>query len=154
MTFTSTNRESSHQAYKETFQSLKVDDQLALLWHLYVKMGGSTRPANPEDTAPDSGEGLFNKVKEKFHQEQLQVMRDLLGGASTDITQEYHSLSNNTKLAFWYELARGMEESTIVQVPSDHQLSSEAQELISAVGALGFEDQYIFLRNSLLSDGA
>jgi hypothetical protein len=137
--------------YAELFRNLSIDNQLALLWYLYVKIGGSVRPGNPEGTAPDTSEGLFNKVKEKSHEEQLQIMRDLLTPSSTDIRREYDSLSNNTKLAFWYRLAQGMENSTIVPVPSDYQLSAQAKDLLSRLESIDFELQYNFLRDALLA---
>jgi hypothetical protein len=137
--------------YAELFRNLSIDNQLAVLWHLYVKMGGSERPGDPEGTAPDTSEGLFNKVKDKSHEEQLQIMRDLLTPSSTDIRQEYDALSNNTKLAFWYRLAQGMEKSMIVQVPSDFHPSAQAQELLSILEPVGFELQYVFLRDALLA---
>ncbi|MBW4630744.1 MAG: Orange carotenoid protein [Iphinoe sp. HA4291-MV1] len=143
---------SQPEVYSETFRSLNVDNKLGVLWFLYIKMGGSTRPQDPSGTAPDSSEPLFNKVKQKSHEEQLQVMRDLLTGADTDVTQEYNSLTNNTKLALWYQLAQGMENSEIIQVPSSYQLSPDAKKLLSLVEPIGFEQQYVFLRDSLLSD--
>ncbi|MEH2071462.1 MAG: orange carotenoid protein N-terminal domain-containing protein [Nostoc sp.] len=143
--------QSAPPEYAELFRNLSIDNQLALLWYLYVKMGSSTRPGNPEGTAPDTSEELFNQVKEKSHEEQLQIMRDLLTPSSTDIRREYDSLSNNTKLAFWYRLAQGMENSTIVPVPSDYQLSAQAKELLSMLEAVDFEVQYVFLRDALLA---
>ncbi|MGH2415218.1 MAG: orange carotenoid protein N-terminal domain-containing protein, partial [Microcystaceae cyanobacterium] len=69
---------------------------------------------------------------------------------STDITREYGSLTNNTKLALWYQLAQGMENSEVIQVPSSYQLSPDAKKLLSLVEPIGFEQQYVFLRDSLL----
>jgi hypothetical protein len=137
--------------YAEEFRNLSIDNQLALLWHLYGAMGGSTRPGDPEGTAPDTSEGLFKKVQGMSHEEQLQIMRDLLTPSSTDMRREYESLSNNTKLAFWYRLAQGMENSTVVTVPSDFQLSDQAKELLSRLEPVGFEIQYVFLRDALLA---
>ncbi|MBW4595093.1 MAG: Orange carotenoid protein [Brasilonema angustatum HA4187-MV1] len=137
--------------YAELFRNLSIDNQLAVLWYVYIKIGGSTRPGDPEGTAPDTSDELFNKVKEKSHEEQLQIMRDLLTPSSTDIRREYDSLSNNTKLAFWYRLAQGMENSTIVPVPSDYQLSAQAKELLSRLEPIDFELQYVFLRDALLA---
>ncbi|MBP5973709.1 Orange carotenoid protein [Brasilonema sp. CT11] len=137
--------------YAELFRNLSIDNQLAVLWYVYIKIGGSTRPGDPEGTAPDTSDELFNKVKGKSHEEQLQIMRDLLTPSSTDIRQEYDSLSNNTKLAFWYRLAQGMENYTIVPVPSDYQLSAQAKELLSMLEPVDFELQYVFLRNALLA---
>ena len=143
--------QSAPAQYAELFRNLSIDNQLAVLWQLYIKMGGSTRPQDPEGTAPDNSEGLFNKVKGKSHEEQLQIMRDLLTPSTTDIRREYDSLSNNTKLAFWYRLAQGMENSTIVPVPSDYQFSGQAKELLSRLEPIGFELQYVFLRDALLA---
>jgi hypothetical protein len=137
--------------YAELFRNLSIDNQLALLWYLYDKMGSSIDFGDPDGTAPDTSEGLFNKVKEKSHEEQLQIMRDLLTPSSTDIRKEYDSLSNNTKLAFWYRLAQGMENSTIVPVPSDYQLSEKAKELLSMLEPIDFELKYAFLRDALLA---
>lgn len=137
--------------YAELFRNLTINNQLALLGRIYVAVSGSMGSGNPDGTAPDTSEGLFSKVKEKSHEEQLQVMRDLLTPSSTDIRKEYEALSNNTKLAFWYRLAQGMENSTIVSVPTDFQLSDQAQELLSMLEPVGFEIQYIFLRDALLA---
>jgi hypothetical protein len=143
---------SQPEVYSQTFKSLSVDDKLAVLWYLYIKIGDSTKLEDPNDTAPDSSQGLFNKLKQKSHEEQLKVMRDLLTGADTDVTREYNSLTNNTKLALWYQLAQGMQNSEVIQVPSSYQLSPEAKKLLSLVEPIGFEQQYVFLRDSLLSD--
>jgi hypothetical protein len=137
--------------YAERFRNLSVDNQLALLWHLYTKMGGSERPGDPEGTAPDTSEGLFEKVKNKSQDEQLQIMRDLLTPNTSEIRQEYDALSNNTKLAFWYRLAQGMEGSTVVGVPGEFQLSAQGQELLADLEPVGFEIQYVFLRDALLA---
>jgi Orange carotenoid protein, N-terminal len=137
--------------YAEAFRNLSIDNQLALLWHLYGKVSGTMKPESPDGTAPDTSEGLFKKVEGMSHEEQLQVMRDLLTPSSTDIRQEYDTLSNNTKLAFWYRLAQGMESSTVVPVPSDFQMSEQAAELFSMLEPIDFEQQYVFLRDALLA---
>ncbi|WP_017655631.1 orange carotenoid protein N-terminal domain-containing protein [Fortiea contorta] len=44
-----------------------------------------------------------------------------------------------------------MENSTIVPVPSDYELSAQAKELWSRLEPVGFELQYVFLRDALLA---
>lgn len=145
----------ANQAAKhaESFKHLAVDDQLSVLWHVYGFICKESGMKEPDGTAPDTSDELFDKAKGLAQNEQLQLMRDLLKGADTDITREYNSLTNNTKLAFWYQLAQGMERSEIIQAPSDYQPSSDAQALVSALKPMGFEQQYVFMRDSLLSDG-
>jgi hypothetical protein len=138
----------------EAFRSLNVDDQLALLWFVYTKMGSSITPAAPGRAGIEIAEGLFNQVKDLSHDEQLQVQRDLLTNADTTISREYGSLSANTKLLFWYRLAQGMESATIVPMPPNYELSGQAKELLTAIEAADFEQQITFLRDSVEPTGA
>lgn len=139
--------------HAETFKQLTVDDQLAVLWYVYRYICSESGMKEPDGTAPDNSDELFNKAKGLSQDEQLQLMRDLLKGTNKDVAGEYQALTNNTKLAFWYQLAQGMERSEIIQAPSDYQLSSEGKTLLSGLEPIGFEQQFIFLRDSLLSDG-
>jgi len=125
MTFTQTNDDNINQALK-AIQSLDVDEQLALFWFVYTEMGSSITPAAPgaSTVGTDIAEGLFNQVKEMSHEQQLQVQRDLVNKASTEYTRMYGSMSDNTKLLFWYRLAQGMENSTIIPMPPGYKLSS------------------------------
>jgi hypothetical protein len=140
----------------QAFRSLNVDDQLALLWFVYTKMGDSITPAAPGSSAvgPEIAEGLFNQVKEMSHEEQLQVQRDLLTNADTMITREYGSMRANTKLLFWYRLAQGMESATIVPMPPNYEMSSQANDLLAALESADFEQQITFLRESVEPTGA
>jgi hypothetical protein len=139
--------------HADAFKRLSVDDQLAVLWSVYGFICSESGMKEPDGTAPDTADALFDRAKGLPQAEQLQLMRDILNGASTDLTNEYNALTNNTKLAFWYQLAQGMERSEIIQAPADYQLSSEANSLVAALKLIGFEQQFIFLRDSLLADG-
>jgi hypothetical protein len=138
----------------QAFRSLNVDEQLALLWFVYTKMGGSITPAAPGAAGDEIAQGLFEQVKDMSHEEQLQMQRDLLRGASTTISREYGSLSANTKLLFWYRLAQGMESETIVPMPPNYELSDESKSLIGALESVDFEQQITFLRSVVEPTGS
>lgn len=138
----------------KTFSDLSVDDKLALLWFVYTKMGDSITPAAPGAAGDDIAEGLYNQVKELSHQEQLEVQRNLFSGTDTLISREYGSLSDNTKLLFWYRLAQGMEDGTIVPMPENYELNSSAQQLLSQIEAMEFQQQITFLRESVSAAGS
>lgn len=152
---TTTNDATINQSL-QTWQSLGADEQLALFWFIYKDMGSSVTPAAPgASTASDQiAEGLFNQVKELSQEEQLQVQRDLIGGKSTLIDREYGSMSDTTKLLFWYRLAQGMESGDIVPMPPDYQLSSQAKELLGQVETIGFEQQITLFRDYVSPMGA
>ena len=86
------------------FKGLSVDEQLGLLWVLYDNMGRAITPAAPGAARLQFAEGLLADVKAMPHQNQLQFMRDLIAKKGTPLTRAYGVLSNNTKLAFWYQL--------------------------------------------------
>ncbi|MEO1378170.1 MAG: orange carotenoid protein N-terminal domain-containing protein [Cyanobacteria bacterium J06635_10] len=128
------------------FTALTIDDKLALLWFVYKKMGQSITPAAPGAAETEIAEGLYNQVKELSHQEQLEVQRNLFTGKDTLISREYGSLSDNTKLLFWYRLAQGMEAEVIIPMPENYELGNKAKELLGNLESMDFEQQITFLR--------
>jgi Orange carotenoid protein, N-terminal len=138
-----------HAPIVEAFQSLDVDQQLALFWFIYTEMGESITPAAPgASTASEPiAQGLFNQVKELSRDEQLQVQRDLVARQNSLISREYGALSDTTKLLFWYLLAVGMEQETIIPMPPDYQLSEQAQEVFNQIRQAEFEEQMTIFRD-------
>jgi hypothetical protein len=145
---------SSYDQGKEAFKGLSVDDQLGLLWFVYTKIGSSVTPAAPGAAGSEIAQGLFNQVKELSHEQQLQVQRDIASNADTLISREYGSLSPETKLAFWYFLAQGMENGTIIPVPPDYELPQEGKDLLARIESMDFQQQIDFLRGAVLPMGA
>ena len=99
-------------------------------------------------------EGLFNQVKELSHEEQLDVQRKIIESQSTTISREYGSLSENSKLYFWYRLAQGMEAGTIIPMPDNYEPSGGVTELLSQIESMEFEQQITLLRNAAIDGGA
>lgn len=133
----------------QAFQSLDVDQQLALFYFIYTEMGGSVTPAAPGAASASSpiAEGLLNQVKALSHEEQLQIQRDLITHENTLISREYGALSDSTKLLFWYYLAQGMEQNVISPMPSNYQLSEEAKRLFDQIVSLEFNQQITLFRD-------
>ena len=151
MTFTPI---SSYDQGKQALKGLNVDDQLGLLWFVYTKLGSSITPAAPGAAGSEIAQGLFNQVKELPHEQQLQVMRDIASNANTLISREYGSLSPETKLAFWYFLAQGMENGTIIPMPPDYELPQQGKNLLAQIESMEFNQQIDFLRGAVLPMGA
>lgn len=133
----------------QRFQRLDVDQQLALFWYIYTEMGESVTPAAPGASTASSevAQSLFEQVKQMSREEQLQTQRDLIQRKNTLIGREYGALSDTTKLLFWYLLAQGMEENTIIPMPENYQLSAEANNLLNDVKKLEFNQQITVFRD-------
>jgi Orange carotenoid protein, N-terminal len=150
----SSNLDTNLEQAFNAFGNLSVDDKLALLWFIYTKMGSSITPAAPGAAGDEIAEGLYKQVKELSHQEQLEVQRNLFEGKNTLISREYGSLSDNTKLLFWYRLAQGMDDGTIVPMPENYELSGTTEQLLSQIEAMEFQQQITFLRETVSAAGS
>lgn len=64
-------------------QRLATDDQLALLWFIYLEMGKSITPAAPGAARLQLAEGLLAQVKALDAEEQMGFMRDLIAKRNT-----------------------------------------------------------------------
>ena len=148
MTYTQTSNPTIRESV-QAWQKLDVDQQLALFWFIYEEMGDSITPAAPgaSTTSPEIAEGLFNQVRELSHEQQLQVQRDLINKVDSQISREYGSLSDTTKLLFWYLLAQGMDSGSVIPVPDDYQVSSEVNTLLEKIKQLPFEKQINLFRD-------
>ncbi|MBE9146528.1 orange carotenoid protein N-terminal domain-containing protein [Planktothrix mougeotii] len=152
MTFTPTQQDLEQALSK--FRGLDVDTQLAFLWFVYTKMGQSITPAAPGAAQTEIAEGLYNQVQALSFEEQLQAQRDFLESNDTQLSREYGSLSDNTKLLFWYRLAQGMDAKTIVPMPENYEFSQEGKALLGQLENMDFEQQITFLRQSVEPTGA
>jgi Orange carotenoid protein, N-terminal len=155
MTYTQTG-DPTIREHVQAWQKLDVDQQLALFWFIYKEMGSSITPAAPGASTASSeiAEGLFNQVKELSHEEQLQLQRDLINQADTQLSRQYGSLGDTTKLLFWYRLSQGMDNGTIIPVPSDYKLPSEAEALFNKIQVMPFEQQITLFRDYVGPMGA
>ena len=155
MTSTQTNDPTIRQ-HVTAFQALDVDTQLGLFWFIYKEMGSSITPAAPaaSTVSPEVAEGLFNQIKETSHEEQLEFQKDLINKADNEHTRMYGSMSDTTKLLFWYRLSQGMQNSIIGPVPAGYKLPSEAEELLNKIKELEFEQQITLFRDYVSPMGA
>lgn len=147
------NSEQNISRALSSYNNLTTDEKLALLWYVYTKMGTSVTPAAPGAASDEIAEGLFKQVKELSFEEQLDVQRKIIEKQDSLISREYGSLSENTKLYFWYRLAQGMEAGTIVPVPDGYEPTGGVTQLLSQVEAMDFEQQITFLRDAVVNAG-
>ncbi|MEM8780598.1 MAG: orange carotenoid protein N-terminal domain-containing protein [Cyanobacteria bacterium P01_G01_bin.49] len=158
MTYTVTNPVNFNNQGVDTssvtaqFQNLSTDDKLNLLWVAYTEIGHSITPTAPGAARLQFAKGLLNQVKQMSQTEQLQVMRDLVDQISTPITRAYGTLTDNTKLAFWNQLAKLIEAESVIPFPS-YQLSQEANSTLLAIQTLDLNQQITVLRNAVTKMG-
>ena len=135
------------------FKSLDVDEQLAVLWFAYTQMGHSIAPVATGPARLGLAAGLLNEIKLMSHQEQLEVVRDLVAQKNTQISRSYGVLSPNTKLAFWYELSELMLKEIVIPIPSEYQLSQQGTKALETLKEFDFSQQITFLRKAIVDMG-
>jgi len=134
-------------------RELTTDDQLGLLWTLYKNMGRAITPAAPGAARLQFAEGLIEQVKAMPHTLQLQFMRNLVENQNTPETRAYGVLTNNTKLAFWYQLAVLMDAGAVVPVPDYYKLSDAGLKLFGTISRLDFGQQITVMRQMVVAMG-
>ncbi|MHC5609557.1 MAG: orange carotenoid protein N-terminal domain-containing protein [Nostoc sp.] len=136
----------------ESFQRFDVDTQLALLWFGYLDLKDQLKPAPPQSVEVPA-KTLFDLFLDLSHEEQLQAQRDIVNGAANNVSQAYNALSPNAKLDVWLLLAQGMEDGTIIQVPSDYQLPAETDKFVALIKNLEFEQRINFMLSAVEAMG-
>ena len=136
----------------ESFQHFDVDTQLGLLWFGYLDLKEQLKPAPPQSVEVPA-KTLFDLFLDLSHEEQLQAQRDIINGAANNISQTYNSLSPNAKLDVWLMLSQGMEDGTIIPVPSDYQLPGETDEFVALIKNLEFEQRINFMLSAVEAMG-
>ncbi|MFN6559717.1 MAG: orange carotenoid protein N-terminal domain-containing protein [Nostoc sp. ChiSLP01] len=131
----------------ETFRRFDVDTQLGILWFGYLDIKDQLQPAPPESIEVP-GKAVFDQIQALSQEEQLQAQRDLLTGAN-DIGRGYKELIPNSRLVVWLLLSKGIENGTIIGVPSDYQLPSETDEFVAQIKQLDFEQRISFLLSAV-----
>jgi hypothetical protein len=132
----------------DTFKSFDVDTKLALLWYGYLDIKDQLQPAPPQSVEV-LGNVVYDQIQELSPEEQLQAQRDLLAGKATDMSNAYNALSPNAKLEVWLLLAQGMENGTVIQVPSDYELPSQTDEFTAKIKKLSLEQRISFMLQAI-----
>ena len=160
MTFTTSrissqlpNLNDSVPAVLALFNSLSTDEKLGVLWFIYEEMGGMVTPAATGAARLQFAEGLLSDVKALSANDQLAFMRNLITKERTPMTRAYGVLTNNTKLAFWYQLAELMKAGEVIGVPTNYKLSRDASDVYRRIVALEFGQQITILRQAVLAMG-
>ncbi|MEM1253236.1 MAG: orange carotenoid protein N-terminal domain-containing protein [Cyanobacteria bacterium P01_H01_bin.21] len=161
MTFTTANTLSQSTGLADSvsavftlFNRLSTDEKLGVLWFIYEEMGrGAVTPAATGAARLQFAEGLLEQVRALSPNEQLTFMRDLVNQARTPMARAYGVLTNNTKLAFWYQLAEMMKSGEVIDVPSNYKLSRSSSDVYSRILALDFGQQITVLRQAVVGMG-
>ncbi|TVP60780.1 MAG: Orange carotenoid protein [Nodularia sp. (in: Bacteria)] len=150
MTFTTNERT---RTSVEEFRRFSVDAQLALLWYGYLDIKDNLIPTN-QPSVQETAAALVDQIQSMPQKQQLQAQRDIVSCASTEISRSYKALSSSAQLDVWLRLAEGMENGTIIPVPSDYQLPSETDSFVNRVKDWDFEQRVDFLRSVVFEMGA
>src|SRR6476646_10394358 len=153
----------------QSFRRLDVDQQIAALAYLYTELGSSISFPSSGVTSSHEISQLVKHVKDLRSEDQLQFIRDvfssqqkgrqeaaldphpskalleLIPGGSKDPLSHYQALDANARLAFWYRLGQELDRSAI-SAAATSPLSAGAQEIVTSLQGLNFNQQIDFLR--------
>lgn len=136
----------------QRYDSLGVDDKLALLYYVYEAMGSSITPAAPGAADPELAESLVTALFDLSEEDQLEAMRSVVRGDQSDISQRYGGLSANNQLLVWYGWAEAMGDR-IVGMPSDYKAEGPVKAIMSDIKGMEFQSQISLLREAATQMG-
>ncbi|HEY9737105.1 MAG TPA: orange carotenoid protein N-terminal domain-containing protein [Trichocoleus sp.] len=131
----------------KAYGDLGTDDKLALLYYVYEKMGGSITPAAPEATDLNLVEPLAQSIYGQSHEEQLNVMREIVDRADTPASRTYGGLTPNNQLLTWYVWAEEMGRR-VVDMPNGYEATDAVRQLLNKIEGLEFQEQISLLREA------
>ncbi|MEH2434626.1 MAG: orange carotenoid protein N-terminal domain-containing protein [Nostoc sp.] len=137
----------------ESFNQLRAEDQLALLWFAYTEMGVTITPAAMQVVNIVFAEKTLTQIKQMPSREQTQVMCDLVNHTDTDICRTYSSLGTNVKLGFWYQLSDWMKQGIVAPIPKGYQLSPKASDVLQAIRQMEGGQQLSILQDIVVNMG-
>ncbi|PSB19873.1 orange carotenoid protein [Phormidesmis priestleyi ULC007] len=128
------------------YDKLDTDGKLAFLYYVYEKMGDSITPAAPAAAEPELAPILLGgSFYNLSHDDQLNVMRDIVSGADSEYSRNYGALKENNQLVVWYAWAQAMGES-VVGMPEGYSASEAITSVLGQVEKLDFDQQISLLR--------
>ena len=142
MTFTNLTND-PEQAVK-VLHDMSVDEQLALLWFIFTDLSSQITAVSSHITS-EFAAAVVEQIQQLPAAEQLRAQQDIMRGTDTALTRAYDALRFNARLDFWYRLAQGINQGTIVALPTDYQPSVKVQDFLSALKTLNFEQQMMFI---------
>jgi hypothetical protein len=148
---TYTTSDTTRRAFDQ-FQTFDADTKLALLWYGYLDLKDQLTPGTQPNTEA-AVVALYDQLKAKSQQDQLQAQRDIVNCTDTPIGRAYSALSSSGKLFLWLLLAQGMEKNEIVTVPSDYQLPDNTNSFVEQIKQLDFEQRINFTRSAVVAMG-
>ncbi|MBD2499446.1 orange carotenoid protein N-terminal domain-containing protein [Anabaena azotica] len=133
------------QSVVDAFNKLDTDAKLAWFYFVYEEMGESITPAAPAAAEPELAPLLLGNFFQLSHDEQLNIMRDIVNRVDTEYSRAYGALKENNQLLVWYVWAVAM-GNQIVGMPDDYEGSQAVNDLLAQIQELEFEQQMSVFR--------
>lgn len=130
------------------FNGLNTDDQLAVFYYIYELMGESITPAAPTAADPELAPTLLDDFYQLSHEDQLNVMREIVEKKDTQYSRYYGALTENNRLVVWYAWAKSMGD-TVVDMPNDYKSDASKEtigSILKRIENLEFQQQISVLR--------
>lgn len=157
------------------YRALDANDKLTLLAQLYGEVAAEIAPTvSQSNVTDDAATNLVQQIQQMSSEQQVDALRGLVEGKQSDgetvldanpskalgelftggekstsfSTKEYDSLSTDSRLFFWFQLAQNLGKS-VVGIPADHMPNERVSEVLDLIGTPKVEDLVSLLKKAL-----
>ncbi len=157
------------------YRALSADDKLTLLAQLYGEVAQEIAPTVSQTNVTDeAATNLVKQIQQLSSERQVDALRGLVEGKQSDgetvldehptkalgelftggedsssfSSKEYDSLTTDSRLFFWFQLAQNLGKS-VVGIPADHMPNERVSEILDLVGTPSVEDLVSLLKKAL-----
>ncbi|RUT00404.1 hypothetical protein DSM106972_075320 [Dulcicalothrix desertica PCC 7102] len=157
------------------YRALSADDKLTVLAQLYGEVAAEIAPTiSQSNVTDDAASNLVKQIQQMASEQQVDALRGLVEGKQSDgetvldehptkalgelftggekstsfSTKEYDSLSTDSRLFFWFQIAQNLGKS-VVGIPDDHMPNERVSEVLDLIGTPEVEDLVSLLKKAL-----
>ncbi|HEY9762157.1 MAG TPA: orange carotenoid protein N-terminal domain-containing protein [Trichocoleus sp.] len=132
-----------------SFKQADAECKLAVLWHIYRKLGHGVASPAPAAMYSQVVNHLIGHLQQVSREERSDALKEIINGAETRFSREYTHLNINMRLAFWYRLIKNLDPAMPRATKDCQDTSKLQQEIIRFLDDIDLNQQMHFLRQVL-----
>jgi len=145
---TTANLTSNLDSTVARFHRASADVQLVILHCLAKKLHQASTKTTPSAYFSQKVQAVIKQLQQLPRPERHHALEEILTGVPTRLTEAYEELDTNMRMAFWYRLANGRRDESLLP-GSSLQSTSDPGDLLAELESRDSNELVSFLRDAV-----